>query len=265
MGRRGAPVRRCTACQDRYHGWSSLTAASKLARLRAMPRPAVALRAKLFLASGNKKLGGIPCSITSSSSCPPTCSFYGQGCYAEYHVLRKHWRDVDRRGDPWEVFCSAVAHLPHGTLWRHNEAGDLPGHGRRIDARRLDALVRANRGRRGFTFTHKTAPENWQPIYEANRAGFTINLSADSLEEADRLKSTAAGPVAAVLPSDAPVRLRTPAGHRVVVCPAERYEGITCATCALCSKAWRQSIVGFRAHGQAAKLVTEIVRGKREA
>ena len=78
-----------------------------------------------------------------------------------------------------------VRELPDGQLWRHNEAGDLPGKGEEIDEMMLDELIEANRGRFGFTFTHKTSEENFAALQYANLEGFTVNLSADTLEEAD--------------------------------------------------------------------------------
>jgi hypothetical protein len=55
----------------------------------------------------------------------------------------------------WSQFTAAVATLPEKTLWRHNQASDLPGQGDAIDRPKLDALVKANTRRRGFTYSHK--------------------------------------------------------------------------------------------------------------
>lgn len=171
-----------------------------------------------------------------------------------------HWRTTADEGLDWDVFCARVASLPDATLWRHNEAGDLPGVGDDLDVRALDELVVANAGRRGFTFTHKplaTARER-DAVARANAHGFTINLSADGLEHADRLARLGVAPVAVVLPRVASAGLRTPAGRHVVICPATTH-GLTCATCGLCSKQ-RKAIVGFPAHGQGAALVSLRVR-----
>jgi hypothetical protein len=219
----------------------------------------------LFLRSQNRKLGGIPTSITSRSTCPPSCGFYGHGCYAEFAHLAHHWRTVGKSGDSWEDFCAAVAALPRGQLWRHNTAGDLPGGGEVIDRAAMLALIRANRHRRGFTFTHKHGtPGNISLILEANVRGFTVNLSADSLDHADRLARLQAGPVAVVLGDDVPERgTRTPAGLKVIVCPAQTSAARTCANCQLCARPQRKAIVGFWAHGQASRLVTTIVKQRR--
>jgi hypothetical protein len=270
VGARGQTVRRCKECRRKYANWSSKTFDEKLAAQVAHPVTGNGYRVGFVLRSGNRKLGGLPASTTDRASCPSTCSFRNRGCYAEFHNARVHWDNVGRRGMTWRAFCREVAGLPKGTLWRHNEAGDLPGLGDDLDVEALGELVEANRGRRGFTFTHKHGPDRYEVLEWANLEGFTINLSADSLEEADELFQSdsdlsIAGPVAVVLPHDSPDTGNfTPAGRRVVVCPAQTH-GMTCAECQLCAKPFRRSIVGFRAHGQYKNLVTEIVRGRRVA
>lgn len=268
IGARGVAIGTCTACRDRYGGWDRKTTKEKQADRKAFPVLGDS-RVLFVVRSGNRKLGGIPSSITERGSCPPTCGFYGAGCYAEYSVLGHHWRSTPVRGESWGSFCQEIEALPEGQLWRHNTAGDLPGPKTRVDHEKLSRLVVANAGKRGFTFTHKPvlrgshedAKRNRDAIGRANRNGFTINLSADGVDQADALWSLAIGPVAVVLPSSTPDRsFKTPNGHPVVICPAELSERVTCATCALCAKVDRHSIVGFRAHGQSKREVSELVQ-----
>jgi hypothetical protein len=268
IGRRGKPVRWCQSCQDKYRAWGTKTPAEKAATPRRGVPALPELRARLFRRSGNKKLGGIPSSITSRGTCPPSCGFYEAGCYAESHVLAAHWRRVGERGDSWQEFIRDIWTLPEGQLWRHNEAGDLPGDADRIDRSRMAELVDANRDLRGFTYTHKHADlgANRALLRHANRQGFTVNLSADSLEEADRLVGLEAGPVVAVVSRETPDRgTYTPAGWKVVVCPAQTAAALTCAQCELCAHPHRLSIIGFRAHGQAAARVDDLVQLRRSA
>lgn len=258
IGTRGGIVGMCVDCRARYRNWTAKTEDEKAAARPPVLREGTGSRVSLALRSGNRKTGPIPVSMTDMRSCPPSCPHLDRGCYAGYGKNAHHWRNVAKRGHTWRAFVAAIAGLPEGQLWRHNEAGDLPGVGDRLDRRALAQLVAANAGRRGFTFTHKPlrSPADRAAVLEANRAGFRINLSADSLEDADRLADLGIGPVAVVLPSDAPHRAsRTPAGRAVVVCPAVTCEGMTCERCGLCQKD-RRSIVGFPAHGQAARLVT---------
>lgn len=264
VGARGGMVRVCSICREKYSGWERKTFEERLALQRPRPVTGTGYRVGFVRRSGNKKLGPIPVSITDRASCPPSCLLRNRGCYAEFHNQRMHWERVARTGMSWAAFCAEIAALPPGTLWRHNEAGDLPGKGEFVDAAALDMLVVANLGRRGFTFTHKLGLVALYAIARAVERGFTVNLSADSLEDADLLASLEIAPVVVVVPEDAPAHQRTPGGRHVVVCPNQTH-GLTCARCQLCAKPQRKAIVGFRAHGQYKALVSELVRTKRVA
>lgn len=206
----------------------------------------------LTLVSGNAKTGPIPVSTTSASTCPTACPLKGNGCYAEHGHIGLHWRKVSsgERGTDLEQFCAQIQTLPKQQLWRWAQAGDLPGDGRRIDAKAMKQLVAANKGRRAFGYTHYDIglKSNAKVIRHANDNGFTLNLSANSLEHADRLMASGAGPVVTVLPADARGTLRTPAGHHVAVCPAYDKD-INCARCGICAVPHRKAIIGFPAHG----------------
>jgi len=203
--------------------------------------------------SRNAKTGPIPVSTTSADTCPNDCPFRGNGCYADGYPLKGRWDEVTRgeRGGSLAALCEKIAALPAGQLWRHNQAGDLPGDGERIDSAGLAAIVAANNGKRGFTFTHYSPARkrNAAAIRKANAAGFTVNLSANNLDHADDLAALDIGPVAVVLPAGFDGRqAETPAGRRVAQCPAT-YRDTTCADCGLCAKRDRKVIVGFPAHG----------------
>ena len=86
------------------------------------------------------------------------------------------------------------------------------------------------------------------------RSGFTVNLSANDLVDADELAATGAGPVVVVLPSSQTDNTATPAGRRVVVCPATQRDDVSCATCQLCARQ-RSTIVGFPAHGTRRRVI----------
>jgi hypothetical protein len=190
-----------------------------------------------------------------------------KGCYAEVAgPLTLHWRKVTEgvRGSTWGGFLTIVRKLPKGQLWRHNQAGDLPGMGNNLDVHALRDLVNANRGKRGFTYTHKplTTPWERQAVADANASGFTINLSANNLAHADELLALRAGPVVVVLDQaegDNTAAI-TPGGHKVVVCPATYRDDVTCMSCQLCQRQ-RDCIVGFPAHGARKNAAAQIAKG----
>lgn len=178
-----------------------------------------------------------------------------------------HWRKVSsgERGDSLKALTDHIRALPAGQVWRHNVSGDLPGTGERINGDQLGRIVGANLDRRGFTYTHKRphVGNNASYIAAANGLGFTINLSANTLSEADQFTDLDIAPVVTVLPADQTTNTRTPKGRKVVVCPATQRDDITCATCKLCSVADRDVIVGFPVHGSRKRIANEqlIARG----
>jgi hypothetical protein len=222
--------------------------------------------------SNNRKTGFMPVSMTESCTCPYSCPWRSKdgqfnGCYAEYSRVGMQFRALATKGltprgtkvitpITWDEMCDQIARFPRHQVWRHNAAGDLPGNGDTIDHQLLDQLVKANAkcSGRGFTYTHKPvgltgqALVNGRAIYAANKSGFTISLSADGLEQADALADLGIAPVVCVVPTDAPIRMKTPAGRGAMVCPNETHD-IQCNRCLLCAKVNHKSIVCFRAHG----------------
>jgi hypothetical protein len=230
------------------------------------------------MGSNNSKTGPMLVTTSNDKTCPDACPLKAGGCYAKHGPLGYIWRGLSSV-DPGEKFKNGrsfitalsfdemldrVRALPLGSIWRKNQAGDLPGDGKKIDRGKLAAIVEANVGRKGFTYTHyEPTKHNLDAIRQANASGFTINLSADTLEEADNLAATGAGPVVTVLPKDQRENLTTPHGRTVVVCPAYT-QNLTCVQCQLCQKQ-RSTIVGFPAHGAGAKRAERVYKEQEEA
>jgi hypothetical protein len=214
--------------------------------------------------SSNAKTGPIPTTTSDRSTCWTGCPFYDKGCYAKSGPQALHWRKVSagERGYEWDAFLRLIRKLNRGQLWRHNVSGDLPivADGI-IDGNKVVELADANRGRKGYTYTHHPLTDtNLGVIKYANAAGFTVNVSTESVEAADRIMSEHKIPAVAVVNSDKTDRFyRTESGRKVITCPATLHDNVTCATCGLCQQSDREFIVAFPAHGTAKKTVNEIV------
>lgn len=218
---------------------------------------------QLVFISQNGKTGPIPVSYQSRDTCPDSCALkHGDNppCFAEagYHT-RLNWDKLDagQRGYSFDQFLGAIQTLPRRQLWRYAIAGDLPGKGDHINAGDLRKLVKANKGKSGFTYTHKPTignRHNTQQITLANVAGFTINISADSPSKADAvIDSGIKAPVVCILPvtdlENPAKQYRTPAGRLIVTCPNSIRKRTTCAQCQICADPDRGFIIGFPAHG----------------
>lgn len=218
--------------------------------------------------SSNVKTGKIPVSTSDKATCPNSCSIK-EACYASCGHLNMHWDKVSEgknNATNWDGFITSIkANIPEGQLWRHNQAGDLNGSNERINADALKELVKANKGKMGFTYTHYPViaeqydgdePNEANEVAEANMAlvkdaianGFTINASADNLEMAEKLFAEGL-PVCSVVSEDAPIKGTTKNGTRYIVCPAQVFDDKTCMDCALCQKANRKMIIAFQVHG----------------
>lgn len=213
----------------------------------------------LTLKSTNKKTGPIPVSTTTALTCPGICPFNHKndgGCYAESGPLAIHWRKVTsgERGGNFKSFLEQIKKLIPGQLWRHNQAGDLPGDGNTLDETACNNLTTANKGKRGFSYTHYdiNKGDNKQVIESMNKSGFTVNLSGNDVDHAIELKKNSTAPVVTVVKTDYfkdKKRTFKKGGVSFIQCPADYNKNVTCESCKLCAVPTRKSVVCFPAHG----------------
>lgn len=211
----------------------------------------------------NEKLGWMPSANSAEETCPDACPLKGKGCYGRFGPANWNWKKITAgtRGSTWNEFLQQVQALPPGIIWRYGVVGDLPGIGNEIDRKMLEELVAANKGKRGYAYTHKPViGPQWQAnrdaIKWANDNGFRINLSANDAKHADELAKLNIGPVFAILPSKAPATgNKTPLGSRISVC-THTLTGTPCSVCAACTKS-KRGIIGNPAHGTKVKWVDQ--------
>jgi len=230
--------------------------------------------------SSNRKTGPIGVITISRNSCPSACAFYKEGCYAELGFTRFAWDRADSKGLNQDELVTKITNsilaLP---IIRYAIAGDLIGNGNIIDEEACVKLFSAiTKKNKLFTYTHKPLIDNQvtvngykvsKEVVASNRKAIqklnslknvTVNLSANSLAHADQLVNLGIGPVVCVIPSsyDKPTAY-TPQGNKIIVCPAQRFDKVTCASCQLCTRKNRDCIVGFKAHGSQKTKVDNII------
>jgi hypothetical protein len=212
--------------------------------------------------SSNKKTGRIPVSTSTADWCPDSCPLKEAGCYAKHSHLGMHWKKVTsgERGTDWNGFIGKIRKLPKHGIWRHNQAGDLPVTRDGIDMVKMRQLIAANRGKGGFTYTHHNPADNAEIIAESNAGGFTVNLSANNPAQADEYAAMDIAPVVTLVPQGTAKVSCTPAGRKIVICPAISSDKVTCQSCRLCQKVERP-IIGFTPHGSGKKSANVVAEG----
>lgn len=238
--------------------------------------------------SRNRKTGNIPtlwiadlaAAYASCAGCPlrPVYSIDRHGklvlersgaCYAWSGMVRAAAISVAKAAAAGKDMSLATA------LRRRHKAARLVrvsaiGDAGRIgleSAREIQAAVAAE-GLRIVGYSH-----HWREADVALSWRGVLRASCETLEDADA--AVDAGWFAAtLLPSDAdvtPGALRTPAGRRIVVCPAQtghtvtdartgKKRAINCNDCRMCAQP-RVDIVGFLAHGNGSSLAEAIAVG----
>lgn len=215
--------------------------------------------------SSNIKTGRIPTTMTEKASCPTTCPYRGNGCYAENFPLSLHWNKVTGNGIDINELASNLGTVPKGQLWRHNVAGDLPlTHDGVIDTVALAPMLKINvkNNLKGFTYTHHSKTlDNVFKIKAMASLGFTVNLSYDSIDQLNACSLEGVAKVV-VVPSEVKEKQWTSeAGHNIVVCPATYKDDTVCENCGLCAESKRQCVVAFPVHGTKKKKANLIAIG----
>ena len=212
-------------------------------------------------ASLNRKTGVMPVVTSSRETCPPECPLWELNiCYAKHSWMGIHWRKVSsgERGESFADVIAKIKRIAKGVIWRWGVAGDLPGEDGFLAESDCYAISLSNGRSDGYAYTHYSPYKgNNRAIIKAmNSSNFTVNLSSDTLTEADDFVATGL-PVVTLLPVGAPKVSYTPGGNKVVKCPAIP-DKVTCSTCKLCTKKDRDFIVGFEAHGTGRNAINKL-------
>ena len=206
---------------------------------------------KYSLSLGNKKTGAMLLVRSPRATCPDSCGLKKEGCYAYNFPLVLHWAKQDTTGVDFSTVLYAIRSLPRDSIWRLFEAGDFepsPENPELISDSQVLSLLSANRGKKGFGYTHYPVLPNLEVLQLMNSSGLTINVSADTVEQA-KLYFELGLPTVLVVAENHP-KDSVVDGMRVVVCPNQSTVAKpTCLQCQLCQVVDRDYVIGFRAHG----------------
>ncbi len=218
-------------------------------------------------ASGNRKTGPIPVTYRSMESCPADCPFLPTGatggCYGTgriFTLATKHAGTVN--------VDEASAKVRRGKDQRAKYLRDRVVGDVLTDAGKLDrayvrgiARIATDNDLIAFGYSHAWRQFTRADVTFLRRSGYVMNASTETHEGAAR--AVALGLPTVLVEDDAPEGTQV-AGRRLVTCPAETRDYVSCASCGLCANPNRRVIIRFHTHGVASAKARRAVEAARE-
>lgn len=202
--------------------------------------------------SANVKTGDVPTLWVGATreegraSCAG-CPLLDKGCYAHSGAVAMG-ADSARRGarkapERYTIDAAIRGAARSARMLRATGIGDIGRSGRAVADQIVSAASAAGLALVGYT-------HHWrEPAVKAAWGG-RLMASTETLADADRAVSEG-WRATVVVAADHPRTSATPAGRKVVVCPAQAAEdrGVTCNSCRLCDASRPGPVIAFRAHG----------------
>jgi len=206
---------------------------------------------KAIEVSDNAKTGPVSATYASQASCPNTCPFYRNGCYAELGPTGIHTRKISSCDvvDPVEIAkaeADAISDLTGRQDLRVHVVGDCSSNEAAFIVSSAMAEHRAKRGSRAWTYTHA-----WRDVERSSWQYESILASVETTDEIAEARSRGYA-AAIVVDSFKSDKLYNLDGEKILPCPNQTKK-IQCVDCGLCMKAdflHKNNIsIGFEAHG----------------
>jgi hypothetical protein len=199
--------------------------------------------------SGNGKIGQVSATYASQESCPTTCTFKGSGCYAESGPTGFTTRRLNRDTVKGPIAiakqeAAAIRALKGDRPLRVHVVGDCSTNA----AAKIVSSAMADYPNVSWTYTHA-----WRTVDRASWGNASVLASCETAQ--DVKDANARGYAAAIVRAEPhPSRKVYDVDEiKVLPCPAESSETLTCADCQLCTKDAmlkdRNLTIGFYVHG----------------
>jgi hypothetical protein len=218
--------------------------------------------------SGNAKLrphrpSGRPVAATyrTYESCPTTCAFLGNGCYAAGRIesTAKKWGST---GSAWAELLARDA--PFKAYLRHNVVGDILGNDDMPDEDYIAAaawLLEERPDLVPFGYTHTWDRPDINPDV---LPGAVMNASCESARDIVTARAQGWDTVITVATIEDMREAALEADSPITLCPAQRRDDIGCGDCGLCAKSGRAVTVAFLTHGSGHKKAEIAINSRKE-
>lgn len=210
--------------------------------------------AKAVEQTANRKVGNVSVTMASQGSCPLTCPFLKNGCYAESGLQGIHTARMNAfKATPLQIAraeATEIRKLSGMRPLRLHVVGDC------ITDRTAEIVSRAATEtvqQPIWTYTHA-----WRSVKRQSWGSVNVLASVESTEQALQAIERGYAPAMTIAshPQDGKAYVKN--GLRLIPCP-EQTRGIQCDKCKLCwddqSLLRRKAVITFAAHGSGAKRV----------
>lgn len=205
--------------------------------------------------SGNSKTGPMPVTYRTADTCPTDCPFLPRslggagGCYGTGRIFGIAGKYATLMSESQAV--AKLGRAPRDARFmRDRVVGDLVTPDGSFDRDYVQAIARVA-GKVGLTvfgYSHAWRLMSADDVAETSASGYVLNASCET--ESDVREAVLLG-LPTVLAGDSWTDGDMVAGRRVVTCPAQTRDDVSCSTCGLCAKPNRACTVRFLVHGTA--------------
>jgi hypothetical protein len=204
--------------------------------------------------SGNRKTGDIPVTYRPKSTCPTTCPFLPGGEHGGCYGTGRLFASADKYAGEVDVNEAAdkirQGMNPDARILRDRVVGDVLTPDGQLDRDYITNIVQIATVNRltAFGYTHAWRDFTLDDLAFLRRSGYVMNASTETPGAAGAAALTR---LPVVIVNDTLPEGSIVAGKRVVTCPAETREGVTCSDCGLCANPKRNILIRFTTHGTA--------------
>lgn len=205
--------------------------------------------------SGNTKTGKVSATYVTQASCPSTCSFRNNGCYAESGKMAFVSRRLNvSTEDNLTVIAQAEADAIRGLT------GKLPLRVHVVGDCSADASARivsqamldheSKHDQPAWTYTHA-----WRNVSRESWSAASVQASCESPSDEADARAAGYATVRVVAEFEADKLYTSADGSKILPCPQQTGKSADCASCRLCmgpalERRRKHGIsIGFAAHG----------------
>ncbi len=213
--------------------------------------------------TSNRKVGDCSVTMAAQCSCPPSCPFLGNGCYAEHGLQGIHTKRQNKKAvsaiDEARQEAVAINALSGKRPLRLHVVGDCATNLAAKTVSKAAQAYTAKHGKPVWTYTHA-----WRNVDRRSWGSVSALASCETTSQVHQ--ALGRGYAAAMTVSQHPAdgKAHSKDGLKLIPCP-EQTRNATCDTCRLC---WddaallaRKAVITFEAHGTGAKAVRQALVG----